>query len=685
MIRRLLASVTFGVLASPGWAQQGPVDAIATVANDDPQRGGEVIVTGERVARTVKDTASSISVASAEDIADQADANRVEDVLALIPNVQLGAGDSGPTIRGDDSAGVLRGADAFLGGSRPRTTIVVDGRPLNYNEFIYGSNALWDVSRVEVFRGPQTTTQGRNAIAGAIFINTADPTFEWEGRARAVFGNRSTEVASLALSGPVVADQVAVRGAIDYRDQRSFVRRPTQTAALIGEDPRKDDYWLGRLKVLVTPTALPGARLLVTYNHLDSTSPQAEAVDLPFRDRVSTEPGAALFRTRSDTLVGDLTINLGSEWGLLTRATFADIDVQRLTIPGSGDADVDSRELSGEAILSWRTDDAPVSGRLGAYLFGSDQDEVIDLSLFLARGTFTDKAESLGLFGETSLRPAERLLLTAGLRYQRDNQDRDGALGPFAVDYDRTFDAWLPRFVGAYDVADTLRLGASATRGFNPGGTTISFNTGEQDTFEAETLWTYELFARATPFPGLQVNANLFYTDFDDAQRGTTTIVDGRIEGDIDNAEDARSYGAELDLSWRVSRTLRLRGGVGLLDTKLERYSISAEPIEGKSFARAPGFSAFTAAAWSPVAGFELDAQARYNDGYFSNDLNTRDRRIASRVLVDAQASYTTGRVRLFAFARNLFDRDYLTELYSTNLGTIGEPRRIGAGVELSF
>ena len=32
----------------------------------------------------------------------------------------------------------------------PRTTIVVDGRAVTYNEFVFGPAPLWDVERVEV-------------------------------------------------------------------------------------------------------------------------------------------------------------------------------------------------------------------------------------------------------------------------------------------------------------------------------------------------------------------------------------------------------------------------------------------------------------------------------------------------------------------------------------------------------
>ena len=72
-----------------------------------------------------------------------------------------------------------------------------------------GSQSAWDIAQVEVFRSPQTTTQGRNSIAGAIFVTTRAPTNDWEGRARAILGDFDTRQFSVALSGPVVKDELA--------------------------------------------------------------------------------------------------------------------------------------------------------------------------------------------------------------------------------------------------------------------------------------------------------------------------------------------------------------------------------------------------------------------------------------------------------------------------------------------
>jgi hypothetical protein len=78
-------------------------------------------------------------------------ANRVDQILALIANVQLGNGSQGPAIRGLDTTGPLSALPAFLGGNRPRTTLIVDGRPVSYNEFVFGSYPVWDLDRIEVY------------------------------------------------------------------------------------------------------------------------------------------------------------------------------------------------------------------------------------------------------------------------------------------------------------------------------------------------------------------------------------------------------------------------------------------------------------------------------------------------------------------------------------------------------
>jgi iron complex outermembrane receptor protein len=177
----------------------------------DQEVSSEIVVTGERVKRSLKDTPSSVIVFRKQDIDAMAAPDRLQQLLQFVPNVQIGSSRATPTIRGQDSIGVLQGLPGFLGGARPRTTLQIDGRAAGYNEFAFGIFGLWDVDRVEVFRSPQTTTQGPNAIAGAIFMQTADPTYKFESRLRAIGGQAHTREISGVLSGPLVADQLAFR------------------------------------------------------------------------------------------------------------------------------------------------------------------------------------------------------------------------------------------------------------------------------------------------------------------------------------------------------------------------------------------------------------------------------------------------------------------------------------------
>ena len=132
-----LAFLALAHLAATGDVPPKPLDA------------DEIIVTGERVRRSVRDTPSSVAVIDQSDM-EANGADRVDQLLALIPNVQLGNGSQGPAIRGMDSTGPLSSLPAFLGGNRPRTSLIVDGRPVTYNEFVFGTFPLWDLDRIDV-------------------------------------------------------------------------------------------------------------------------------------------------------------------------------------------------------------------------------------------------------------------------------------------------------------------------------------------------------------------------------------------------------------------------------------------------------------------------------------------------------------------------------------------------------
>ena len=675
------------------WALAAAVAAQSPSAADpgaqpDSDNPGTIVVTGERVRRSLKDTPSSVHVTTGRELEAQP-VDTVEQVLAFIPNVQLGHGSQGPAIRGQDTTGPLQALPAFLGGNRPQTTLVVDGRPDTYHEFVFGAAPVWDVQRIEVFRSPQTTTQGQNSIAGAIFVWTGDPGPEPEYRVRGIAGNFDTRQLSAVASAPLTGDiALRVSGDLRYAHTTSHI-----VDGIEGASPNHDVYGLIRTKLLVRPAALPNTRLLLTYSHLQSQSPQIVGVTEPLRERRDENGGYGVFRIKVDSL----TASVHHEAGPLTAnllLSAGDSLAKRLALPGFGQARIDGRDWSGEAVLNWRSD-GPLRATAGLSHRHTAQRQIIDLSVLLGIPRFRDWQDGTGLFGEISYRVTDRATLTGGLRYQRDRQKRIGAFEtasrPIDLDYDRSFHAWLPKVSFAYDVSSAVTAGVLVERAYNPGGTTLRFDSGEPDNFEAESLWDYEIFSRAElPARGLAVTANAFYYDMRNAQRAKDIRIlapNGRFVGfsDLFNVPKAHSYGAEVEMQWRASGRLSLAGGIGLLRSKIVRVPAGYEEFEGLQFDRSPHLTASASIDWRPTQRLQLSAQVRHHSRYMndpSSDALLTQTEAAT--IADARAEYRLGHWSLFGYARNVFDT-FAVISRDPFSATLEDPREVGIGVDARF
>ena len=663
--------------------------AAQTDASPEAASSSEIIVTGERVARTLRETPSSVAVVD-EDEMEANGANRVDDVLALIPNVQLGNGSQGPTFRGMDTTGPLYALPAFLGGNRPRMTLVVDGRPVSYNEFVFGTFPVWDANRIEVFRSPQTTTQGQNSIAGAIFVNTNDPGLSPEYRARAIMGSLKLRQLSALMSGSLAGDSVAFRVAGDLRYRRTSSKLED---VIEGGDPSHDVYGLLRAKVLLNPS--PRTRMVLTYVHSKSQMPQTVGVDAPFRKRRDDTVGYGVFRIDVDSLTAEIRHEASDELMTSVVLTAGDSSSRRLAIRNFGQTLNDGRDWSAEAVLNWAPD-GPFSLVAGASHSHIALKQFINLQLLSGSiGRFRDWQDGTGLFADATLAIAPRVTLSAGVRYQRDRQKRQGALTATSfvvpIDFVGVFDAWLPKVTMAYDVTPGLRIGAMVQKAYNPGGTTIRVDTLRPDEFKAERLWDYELFAKAK-FAGGRgfASANFFYYDMRDAQRAQDIFVmtpSGRLAGfaNLFNVPRARTYGVEAELSWRVTNSLSTRLAIGLLDTKLVRTKGESAVFRGKHFDRSPHFTGAAAVDWNPTEELRLSAQLRHHGPYFSDPQNLPDLRIASGTNLDARVQYSIGPATVFGQVRNLFDKLNMLSLGPPTQGEAEDPRTLAIGIESRF
>ena len=261
----------------------------------------------------------------------------------------------------------------------------------------------------------------------------------------------------------------------------------------------------------------------------------------------------------------------------------------------------------------------------------------------------------------------------------------EGALAT-DLDFDGTFKAWLPKISLAYDFTPSVRAGVLVQRAYNPGGVTLRGDIGEADPYGAETLWDYELFGRASFADGrIRVRTNLFFYDMRDAQRAQPYAVLGVGFADMFNVPKASSYGAEAQIEWRPDKRFSAVGGIGLLRTKIVKTGANYVRFEGNEFQRAPHVTATASVDWRPARSCLVSAQARYSANYWSDEANNPLRRIDDWAKIDARAEWTAGRFKIFGYVRNVFDSFYLTSLSSPTLGTAGDPRELGLGMEAQF
>jgi len=253
MRRSLLTACSLGLLTL---AQTAAAEETTPAASPDQATAVEaVVVTGEKTSRSLQQTATSVAVTTAARI-EREGLRTFYDVVARTANMSETYGKTGFTIRGVSNMNVSGGGSGGL------ATVYVDGAALPLEATFGGPLELWDVAQVEVLRGPQSTLQGRNSLAGAVIITSANPSQTPSFRASVGLASGGERTAGLAAGGPIIADQLAFRVAVQKKDSDGFVYNPT-----LQQDIEAVDNLYVRGKLLYTPTALPGLKLLATYVH----------------------------------------------------------------------------------------------------------------------------------------------------------------------------------------------------------------------------------------------------------------------------------------------------------------------------------------------------------------------------------------------------------------------------------
>ena len=207
--------------------------------------GKKIIVKAELGTQNLFNVPSSITILNNRELEFKND-NHFQNLIDLIPNLNYAGGTSRPRyfqIRGigERSQYVGEGAPNFSVG------FMVDG--IDFSG-IGMTGMLFDMQQIEVFKGPQSSIYGPNAIAGLINITSAQPTPYIAGKSMISIGSDNQKLAGFAVGGPL-SSKLLFRFAFQKHSQNGF--RENVFKNLTNTNKRNEMYTRIKLNWAITP------------------------------------------------------------------------------------------------------------------------------------------------------------------------------------------------------------------------------------------------------------------------------------------------------------------------------------------------------------------------------------------------------------------------------------------------
>ncbi|MBB2190167.1 TonB-dependent receptor plug domain-containing protein [Gluconacetobacter azotocaptans] len=536
----------------------------------------------------------------------------VNDLQRLVPNLQVE-----PAMGGGQPQFHLRGIGFFDYGSNnmPDVMTYVDG--VAYPFGIMTQGVMYDLSAVEVERGPTGATAGRNTSGGDIDIITAEPTHRWTAGVMQDIANYARSKTDLFVSGPL-ARNVTFRlsaetnhggGYLHNRDtgehigstDRGAVRAKlnwdvddTMNVSLNGHwAVDRSDATPGYIIKPFVTQAGKGVLIPVDTDHYATgwgISPQ-------FASLIGVSPNQKPFRD-NQTWGIDLSIRKDLPWARFTSVSAFEAmsrhEMNDWDATSSYEADnyfdTNLSVFSQEFRLASRRQ-GPLTWSAGLYYFKTDmQDRMVtdymSTHMFINDTRYGQPDQSFSQFAQAVYRPITNFRLIFGLRHESEWKDLTNFYtqhhpGPQALTYDRHtgMDQVTGKVGFEYNVTRDILTYFNIRRGVKEGGFTAYNLTSPSQLAPIKPEWlvAYELGAKTEFFNHrVQVNGAAFKYDYHD-QQVQSAIVDpvmGPI-GKIVNAPRSSIWGVELEAQAEPVRGLHLSQTFGYERGEYNRFQIA--------------------------------------------------------------------------------------------------------------
>uniref|UniRef100_UPI002FDAA448 TonB-dependent receptor n=1 Tax=Brevundimonas bullata TaxID=13160 RepID=UPI002FDAA448 len=695
----------------------------------------DVIVTAQKRAQRIQDVPLAVTVLDGDDAARRG-ISSVTDLVDEVPGVSVNYAFGGTnygliSIRGIGGGdGVYQTSNAYLG------------------------MPLFDLDRVEILKGPQGTLYGRNTTAGVINAITKGPGDVVEGSGRVEVGSHDYLAMEAAVGGPL-GDKVGVRlavlaeqgggfmtgaGAGDLAGYRPVIGGVVQTQVPAIVDPGRregfgdQDLFAGRATVALdfSPETSLTFKLFGSRDRgdtrqydrisaaLDSNIANAGENDDPYEFYSSEYP------TQSIDIYGVSAVLEHQLADNLNLAVIGNVQGTTRSVQGNGDGSpypasrFDADEDLSQTSLEMRLSD-DTGGRLdwivGAFYVSDDIAFDTHWTSYTARTKYDNlhkqTRNSFAVFGQVDYDLTDKLTLSGGLRYTRDEatfSGRNDDLDPWGIStftttfattnpfiWDRAFedDNVSGRVTAKYAFTPNLNVFVSAGTGYRGGGFdgTSIFTQAETLPFDSETVTAYEAGLRWTT-NRLRLSVDVFSYAFKELQATTRLANDTNGRANVGEAE---SQGIEFAVNALLfegaNQTLDLDMAAAFLDTEIlsfnsarvaEVLSTVGDPLPG-----APDVMATVSLNHGLMLanGWRLDSRLSVSHhGEESNRLNAAPGNTSQAyTLLNARVELeTAANWAVYAYGRNITDEVYFPELNGASR-LVGAPATYGVGLRYSF
>lgn len=686
-------------LVPAGASAQGPGTPAARAA--EATQTIVITTTARKRKESLQEVPMSMDMITGQDIADSG-VTRFQDLQTNVPGLVITNYESQGNIslRGVGTGDVGLGTDQSV-------AIHLDGVYQAYGGA--GLTRMFDVSAVEVLKGPQGTLYGRNSTAGVVNVISNAPRRDFGAQAELSYGSFKTLQAQGMVNLPV-SDGTALRLAFIASGSEGRITN-TRDRSKVGA---LDDFYGLRLS---TRSQLGDTQVDLRVQYIeDKSDPFGANVPMPYA--VGGAPATnnftsafyilPTFQTKKDlnaaltvTLpLGEMTLKSITGYGRHTGtsrqvAEFGTTLDERIVLT----VDEPYSQISQELQLNFSTGRGTdwVAG-LYALEFKGEDNRAFDTGPDSRFGGFTADARqkaggrTVAVFADVSHPLTPALKLNGGLRYTWEKKDGTAfGLGPFdvnpAVSAEKSWSAVSGRIGLDYALSKQTRLWGNISQGFKSGGVIPSgfaggggvcdngvYGSGCAITiYKPEDLIAYEV-GQKTTLPGGAgiVNAAAFYYDYRNKVEFYQFDPTNPLSFTFNNAQKATVKGVEINADLRLTKSLRWDLAAAFLDTEFTRFVDAAgnSIATGNRLARSPKTSVTTGLSAQGI-GLGSLGTARFRVEYAWRDKiffdifnNAAGRHTFERAIglvnASAQVVLPGAKWTLSAAARNLTNERYI-------------------------